>query len=75
MYTFLYKVVYYFDDEEHIENGLLYAPNFTEAAKQLEDYYGEDMTNILYLEPYDIGLFTFDDKDVGVVKAMLNKCF
>lgn len=75
MYTFIYKVEYYFDDEDHRDNGLLYASNFTEAARKLEEYYGEDLTNILYLEPYDVGVFTFDDADAETIKSILDKCF
>lgn len=74
MFTYIFRVEYYYDDEPHYECGMLYAPNFAQAAAKLEEYYGNDMTNILCLEPYDVGMFTFCDEDRKKVESLLEKC-
>ena len=60
----LYKISYYDDFKERIENaaGVIYAENFSAAIKELENYYGE-IKSVLLLEDLAKNVMEFDDCD------------
>lgn len=43
MWDFLFKVTYYFDDNEAITYHLVRANDFTSAVKQIEDYFKDEL--------------------------------
>lgn len=60
MYPFSFEVVVYvgYNEETHVsdfvkESGMSFAQSFTDAAKRLEDYYGDDLTAIKDLTLYE----------------------
>jgi hypothetical protein len=76
MYTCLYKVECSFcaSDEVHnyIDWGVLYANTFTEAAEQLEDFYGCELVAISYLEIFDTPYLRLSEDLFNQVKDHLN---
>lgn len=77
MYTCLYKVEcsYYASDENHeyTNCGVLYANTFAEAAEQLEDLYGCELSVITYLEFFDTPYLLMPEELFEQVKEHLNK--
>ena len=47
IYPFSYEVILYIDTNSYtLECGMGFAENFSDAAKQIEDYYGSDIVSI-----------------------------
>ena len=51
--------------------GLLYAENFADAARQIEEGYGPELSD-MKIELYEDGIIEFHPKDLPVVKKLLN---
>lgn len=78
MYTALYKVEVF--DEiagsgTFTECGILYAESFSHAMKQLEDFYGDDIQTVHFLELYDTTVFTFDPKHLETIQNIVGEVF
>lgn len=74
-YLYLYNIHYYnnmFEDTESI-NGLIQAYSFGEAVEQISNYYGEDNIEKLTVSVFDTPMLTFDDEELEVITAILNK--
>jgi hypothetical protein len=54
-YVTLYKVKFFSHSEEQVieECGIIIAENYTDAAHQLENYYGNDLVEIFYIGLYE----------------------
>lgn len=46
MYTFLFKVNYYYDGKDHTSFHQLRANTFAVAVQEIDKYYGDDLTKI-----------------------------
>lgn len=46
MYTFLFKVNYYYDEKDHTSFHQINADTFAVAVQEIEKYYGDDLTKI-----------------------------
>lgn len=70
MYTVLYHVEFYDEINAVIDKecGLVYADNFTDAMKQIENYYGKDLEAVKSLELYDASIFTFSPEMLPTIK-------
>lgn len=70
MYTVLYHVEFYDEINAVIDKecGLVYADNFADAMKQIEDYYGKDLEAVKSLELYDASIFTFPPEMLPTIK-------
>lgn len=51
--------------------GLLYSESFADAARQIEEWYGNDLSD-MKIELYEDGIIEFHPKDLPVVKKLLN---
>ncbi len=79
MYIALYKVEV-FDDLRgtgtFVECGILYVRSFSDAMRQLEEYYGEgDIQTIHYMELFDVSVFTFKPEMLETIKAIVEDVF
>lgn len=75
MYIALYHVEFY-DEINAImdeECGLVYANNFTEAMRQIEDYYGKDLEAVKSIELYDSSVFTFSPEMLPTIKKEIEE--
>ena len=54
-YVTLYKVQFYSDVDSKIveECGVLISENYTNAAQQIENYYGNDLVEISHISLYE----------------------
>lgn len=78
MYTALYKVEVFDQVAEcgtFVECGVLYADSFASAMKQLEEFYGDDIQTVHFLELYDTTVFTFDPKHMETIKEIIEEVF
>lgn len=75
MYTVLYHVEFYDEINAVIDKecGLVYADNFTDAMKQIEDYYGKDLEAVKSLELYDASIFTFSPEMLPTIKKEIEE--
>lgn len=75
MYTALYHVEFYDKISAIIDEecGLVYANNFTEAMKQIEDYYGEDLEAVKSIKLYDTSIFTFSPEMLPTIKKEIEE--
>lgn len=76
-YTFLYRANVFagiVDNQSTYvdECGILYAHNFTEAVKQLEDYYGTDMESF-EMSVFDTSMLRFPAEHYNETQAYLGK--
>ena len=71
-YPALAKVKYYNDVDKRTDEAvhLLQVYNFQDAAKQLEDYYGEDL-EAMTIDIYEEGLITFPDTMYEMLKTIM----
>lgn len=60
MYPTLCKVEYWDENQTKIDNCLIYADSFVEAAQKMEDYYGDTMES-LTIQICDIGVWRVDE--------------
>lgn len=51
--------------------GLLYSESFADAARQIEEYYGNDLFD-MKIELYEDGIMEFHPKYLPVVEKLLN---
>ena len=76
MYTCLYKVECSFCASDEVHNytdyGVLYANTFTEAAEQLENFYGCELVAISYLEIFDTPYLRLSEDLFKQIKTHLN---
>lgn len=47
------------DDKEEIRSGVVAADTFTEAMKEIEDYYGDEIVEVQMLKAITDGVFEF----------------
>lgn len=47
------------DDKEEIRSGVVAADTITEAMKEIEDYYGDEITEVQMLKAITDGVFEF----------------
>lgn len=75
MYTVLYHVEFYDEINAVVDKecGLVYADNFTDAMKQIEDYYGKDLEAVKSLELYDASIFTFSPEMLPTIKSEIEE--
>lgn len=66
--VFRYKVLFYFDDDEKIEIGLIVADSYTDAATKITNVYGEDLLSIEKLKQIshreEVIVFPSDEESV-----------
>lgn len=51
--------------------GLLYSESFADAARQIEECYGDELSD-MKIELYEDGIIEFHPKDLPVVRKLLN---
>ena len=75
MYTVLYHVEFYDEINAVLseECGLVYADNFTEAMRHIEDYYGKDLEAVKSIELYDSCVFTFSPEMLPTIKKEIEE--
>lgn len=76
-YPCLYKVnLCYEGDMETIEtevvHGLIYAASYSDAAHQLEDYYGNELTT-LEITLFEDGLIEIPENNVELIRKILEE--
>lgn len=73
MYPVLAKVTFWDEIDNKTKKAvhILNAYNLADAAKQLEDYYGEDNVNKVHLIIYESGLPTFPVEMYEPLQKML----
>lgn len=49
------------DEKEEIRSGVVAADTFTEAMKEIEDYYGNEIMEVQMLKAITDGVFEFQD--------------
>lgn len=49
------------DDKEEIRSGVVAADTITEAMKEIEDYYGDEIIEVQMLKAITDGVFEFQD--------------
>ena len=61
-YEYIIKMWDSIDKKEEIRSGVVPAENFTDAVKDLNDYYGDELMEIRTVKPIIEGpVFDFDD--------------
>ena len=72
---YLYNLDYYDSMCGNTEsiNGIIQAHSFGESVEQISNYYGEDNIEKLTITVFDVPMFTFDDEELEVITAILNK--
>lgn len=74
-YPTLYKVhLVDFDGNQtdhYVNYGLIYASDYADAAKQLEDYYGEELDGI-GIEMYEEGLVEIPQSSLPLIRDILS---
>lgn len=55
MFPFLFHVTWLFEEKNLDDYGAIYAPTFADAAKQIEQHYGDDLIEVR-LYPLEEGL-------------------
>lgn len=68
---FIAKIAYWYDTKEEIDTIIVKGDKWAEAIDTLENYYGEDLTTILYMEPWDDMVIHIDDdfmNDINRIK-------
>ena len=76
-YVTLYKVKFFDNTEETIteECGVIITENYTNAAHQLESYYGNDLVEILYLGLYEPRTLPIPNDKFDEMKTYLEGLF
>ena len=74
MYTALFTVHLYLSPEEpdFVEGGIIYADSFADAAKKIEEAYGDEMFD-LSITLYDSSLFTFPQDKMPIIRQILEE--
>jgi hypothetical protein len=73
-YLTLYKLTVN-NGEDEVRCGVLSATSFTDAMRQIEDYYGSELITIQFMEMYDADHMTFGANHFDTVKAMIMEEF
>ena len=71
----LFSVDYYdelIEGEGHT-NGIIYASSHSDAAKKLEEYFGENNVGKLTIELFDLSVLTFDEKYLNTIKTIISE--
>lgn len=75
-YPALYEVNLYVYENNRTNQyhvcGILYTENFADAAKQLEEYYGNEIGD-MKIELYEDGLIEFHPKHLPFIRQILNE--
>lgn len=58
-YEYIIKIWNNCDSREEIRSGILCADSLTEAAKELEDYYSDEIMEVQMLKAITDGVFEF----------------
>ena len=74
MYTALFTAHLYINLEEPnvVECGIIYADSFADAAKKIEDAYGDELFD-LSITLYDSSLFTFPQDKMPIIRQILEE--
>ena len=74
MYTALFTVHLYISPEEPniVECGIIYADSFADAAKKIEDTYGDELFD-LSITLYDSSLFAFPQDKMPIIRQILEE--
>lgn len=73
-YTALFTVHLYISPEkpDFVECGIIYANSFADAAKKIEEAYGDEMFD-LSITLYDNTLFTFSQEKMPIIRQILEE--
>lgn len=74
MYTALFTVHLYIDPEkpDFVECGIVYADSFADAAKKIEEAYGDELFD-LSITLYDNALFHFPQEKMPIIRQILEE--
>ena len=72
MYPVYFEVKLCIDDKEQEEGGFIYAHNFVEAMKTIEDAYSDDMISC-HIELFDNFSFCLPIKKARLIKEIINE--
>ena len=73
-YLTLYKITVN-NGEDEVRCGVLSASNFTDAMRQIEEYYGSELITIHFMELYDADHMTFGSDHFDTIKEMIMEEF
>ena len=71
LYPVYYEAVCDSGEEKYYDGGFFYAESWEDAAKQLSEYYGDELISI-HIELYEIGDFTFSLEKANAIKDLMN---
>lgn len=76
-YVTLYKVRFFSHSEERVieESGIIIAENYSDAAHQLESYYGNDIVEISYICLYEPRTLRIPNDKFNEMKTYLEGLF
>lgn len=74
MYTALFTAHLYISPEkpDFVECGIIYANSFADAAKKIEEAYGDEMFD-LSITLYDSSIFTFPQEKMPIIRQILEE--
>ena len=72
MYPAYFEVKLCIDGQEQEEGGFIYAHNFVEAMKTIEDAYSDDMISC-HIELFDTFSFCLPVKKARLIKEIINE--
>ena len=70
-YPIYYEATCDSGEEKYYDGGFFYAESWEDAAKQLSEYYGDELVSI-HIELYEIGDFTFSVEKARAIKDLMN---
>lgn len=74
MYSATAKIAYLDIYEKQCEENIILTgiPSFTEAMRQIEDYYGEDLIQVLELTLYDLPfIYKVPDEEIERIAKLI----
>ena len=71
LYPVYYEATCDSGEEKYYDGGIFYAESWEDAAKQLSEYYKDELISI-HIELYDIGDFTFSREKARFIKDAMN---
>ena len=66
-----YEVTCYSGEEQYYDGGFFYAIDWKDAAKQLSEYYKDELIS-MHIELYEVGDFTFSLEKARTIKDTMN---
>lgn len=74
MYTALFAAHLYISPEkpDFVECGIIYVDSFADAAKKIEEVYGDEMFD-LSITLYNNALFTFSQEKMPIIRQILEE--